>query len=567
MPTLDALAFAQLTDDELTLVQRLGVVSTFADGDLVFVAGTARIDLYIVLAGGIEIQNPADGDRVIVLHERGAFVGDIDLITGRPVLVTAIARTATTAIRIPSSKMRQLLNQVPTFGEKLIIGLTRRRELLSQSNAIGMAVVGPTNCKQTNLVREFFYKNFVPFTWHEPNSTVGASIAASVDGVGLSPIVRLNDGSQTMVQPTLRELAEASGVWQSVHDEHVQLAIVGAGPAGISAAVYAASEGLSTLLLDAMGPGGQASGSSKIENFIGFPAGLSGADLATRGVLQMLKFGARMAAPVQVVGLVPPTDPADPIALQLDSGNTIHADVVLLATGVRWRKLQALRAAELEGAGVHYICTAVEAILYDSQDVAVVGGGNSAGQAVMFLAECCRSRTVHMFVRGVFGKGMSAYLASRIRATPNVRVHEQSQITALSGDTRLNGITYVTEASDVAPASSADIRSGAVFAFIGADPEIEWLPTTMARDAHGFVQTGIDALRSGAWPLENRDPESLETSIPGVLAAGDVRSGPTKRVGFAVGDGSLAVTCTHKLIAIKGAIRVLRATELGAVSL
>ncbi len=358
----------------------------------------------------------------------------------------------------------------------------------------------------------------------------------------------MND-QRILIDPSLKELASASGAWQPCPDTHLQLAIIGAGPAGIAAAVYAASEGIETLLIDRMGPGGQAGGSSKIENFIGFPAGLSGAELATRGVLQMLKFGAQMAAPVGVVELNPASTSNGPITLLLDCGSTLSADVVLIATGVHWRRLEAIGAGRFEGAGIHYVCTSVEAHLYDGHDVAVVGGGNSAGQAVMYLAECCASRTVHLFVRSRFGSGMSEYLSNRIRNTSNVMIHEQSQITTVHGRNRIEEIEFQSSESEAT--RIARLSCAAVFAFIGAEPNCDWLPETIAKDPNGYLQTGIDVLRSGCWPLVDRDPCPLETSIPGVLAAGDIRSGSTKRVGFAVGDGSLAVTCTHKLLSIK----------------
>jgi thioredoxin reductase (NADPH) len=324
------------------------------------------------------------------------------------------------------------------------------------------------------------------------------------------------------------------------------VAIVGAGPAGITAAVYASSEGLSTLLLDQLGPGGQAGASSRIENFIGFPAGLSGAELATRGVLQMLKFGARMVAPVAVEKLTPAKSAHDRHTLHLDCGAEIRCRVLLLALGVRWRRLQADGADRFAGAGVYYACTSVEADLFDKQDVAVVGGGNSAGQAAMFLSECCPSRRVHLLVRRTLGSSMSEYLVERIRAAPNVVLHEKTQIDALYGDRHLEAISLRNGATG--PATR--LPCSAVFVFIGADPAAQWLPAEIARDDKGFVLTGSDVTAAGLWPRSDREPCKLETSLPGILAAGDIRAGSVKRVGFAVGDGSLAVACAHRLVSI-----------------
>jgi thioredoxin reductase (NADPH) len=300
-------------------------------------------------------------------------------------------------------------------------------------------------------------------------------------------------------------------------------------------------------MLDRLGPGGQAGGSSRIENFIGFPAGLSGADLATRGVLQMLKFGARIVAPVNVEKLTPGIGPDDRHILQLDCGAQIKSRIVLLATGVHWRRLEVEEADRFTGAGIYYACTTVEADLFDKRDVAVVGAGNSAGQAIMFLAECCPERTVHALVRNKLGPGMSEYLSNRIRATRNVVVHEQTEIDGLAGNGHLESVSLKSKTGE----GSRRLPCAAVFVFIGAEPSAEWLPTEIARDDKGYVLTGSEVVRSGLWKLSNRDPCPLETTIPGVLAAGDLRSGSTKRVGFAVGDGSLAVTCAHRLLSIR----------------
>ena len=501
--------------------------------------------MFVVETGRIDVLNPIDNNRVIAAHEPGQFSGDIDLLTGRPVIVTGVARGPSRIWRVPGSCLRALLNRVPNLGEKLIVAFTRRRELLSQAGVAGLRVVGPGRCRDTNNVREFLYKNFVPFTWFDSETEEGKKVFQTLGSPRKTPVIECGNG-QVLVNPSLRELARGAGIWRHCPTQEVDFAIVGAGPAGLAAAVYASSEGLSTLTLDRLGPGGQAGGSSRIENFIGFPAGLSGADLATRGVLQMLKFGARMVAPVEVERLTPAQAVDGFHVLHLDCGAEIRCRVLLLALGVRWRRLEAEGAERFTSAGIYYACTTVEADLYHGSDVAVVGGGNSAGQAVMFLAECCPSRKVHLFIRRTLGPGMSDYLANRIRATGNVVIHEQSELSAVHGSRRLEAITYKTSGSE-----PARIPCSAVFVFIGAEPSAEWLPQDIGRDADGYLLTGTDAVRSGRWPRTDRDPCPLETTVPGVLAAGDIRSGSTKRVGFAVGDGSLAVTCAHRLLSIK----------------
>ncbi len=304
MAQMEEVAFPRLTSAELALVKSLGTARDYTDGETIFRAGQADIDLYIVESGQIEIRNPTDGERVIVVHEPGQFSGDIDLLTGRPVIVTGVARGETRLLCIPGSQLRSLLNRVPSFGEKLITAFTRRRELLSQFGTLGLRVVGPGRCRDTNTVREFLYKNFVPFTWLDTETEEGQRALAAMGSPRKTPAIECGSG-RVLVNPSLQELAREAGIWRHCPTQEVDLAIVGAGPAGIAAAVYASSEGISTLMLDRLGPGGQAGGSSRIENFIGFPAGLSGADLATRGVLQMLKFGARIVAPVSVEKLIP----------------------------------------------------------------------------------------------------------------------------------------------------------------------------------------------------------------------------------------------------------------------
>jgi thioredoxin reductase (NADPH) len=542
-------AFPRLSEEDLHALAAVSTCQKYADGDVVFRAGDADIDLFVVEHGGLEIQNPTAGGAVIVTHGPGEFAGDIDLLTRRPVIVTAVARgPATHLLRIPGPKLRELLNRVPRLGEKLIVAFQVRRDMLSQAGVLGLRVVGPGACRDTTVVREFLHKNFVPFTWWDSTSAEGRAALADWGSPKRSPVVECG-GGRVLVEPSLRELAHAAGVWRDCPNQAVDLAVVGGGPAGMTAAVYAASEGLSTVVLDRLGPGGQAGGSSKIENFIGFPAGLSGTELATRGVLQMLKFGARMAAPVAVDRLDPAPSPQDHHLLHLDCGATISAGAVLVATGVKWRRLDADGADRFERAGVYYACTAVEALIHDATDVAVVGAGNSAGQAAMFLAECCRNRQVHMLVRSRLGPGMSDYLSGRIRSTANITVHEGVEIAAVRGGRNVESV----DLKGTGPSAGRTLPLGAVFVFIGAEPHSRWLPDTIARDKLGYLLTGADAAASGRWPAAtNREPCPLETTIPGVLAAGDVRSGSTKRVGFAVGDGSLAVTCVHRLRALRG---------------
>lgn len=548
------IAFPELEASDIAFLKSLAKDVTFSDGETIFHAGDVDIDLYVVESGGIDIINPSDDNRLIVTHGPGQFSGDIDLMTKRPVIVTAVAHGETKLLRIPSERLREILNKVPNLADKLYKAIQERRQMLVDTGVVGLRVVGPGKCRDTQLVREFLFKNFVPFTWFDSDSERGQKLIDDWGSPEHFPVVECSD-SRLLINPGLRELAKNIGVWRHCPTDKVDLAIIGAGPAGMTAAVYAASEGLSTVVFDQLGPGGQAAGSSKIENFIGFPSGLSGTELATRSVLQMLKFGAKMVAPVIVEKIEPAATPDDLHRLHLDCGNILQAKTILIATGVHWRKLEATGAERFEASGIYYACTSVEAILYDFQDVAVVGAGNSAGQAAMYLAECCPDRKVHLIVRKELGPGMSDYLVGRIRAAKNIVLHEGMEIATTHGDHRLEGITlrkYDPEGiaspnekiSEILPISAA-------FVFIGADPGGDWLPKNLARDKLGYILTGADAVGSGFWPLKDREPCPLETTVPGILAAGDIRAGSTKRVGFAVGDGSLAVTCVHKLASIR----------------
>lgn len=552
--TANPIAFPRLEAYDLKILKPLSDTVSFSDGQIVFHAGDVDLDLFVVETGGIKIFNPADENRLIVTHGPGQFAGDIDLLTHRPVIVTGVASGRTQLLRIRSNRLHEVLSKVPNLAEKLLMAIQERRRLLMATGVLGLKIVGPGKCRDTMRVREFLYKNFVPFTWYDSASDQGQKLLNSWGSPKKMPAIESSSG-QLLINPELRELAKNIGVWRHCPTGKTDLAIVGAGPAGMTAAVYAASEGLSTVVFDSLGPGGQAAGSSKIENFIGFPSGLSGTELATRSVLQMLKFGAKMVSPVSVERIEPAATPDDFHALHLDCGNILLARTVLIAAGVHWRKLEAPGVERFESAGIHYACTSVEAVLYDKQDIAVVGAGNSAGQAAMFLAECCHDRTVHLLVRKQLGPGMSDYLVDRIRAAPNIVLHEGVEIAAAHGEQRLESVTLRSFNPNSAESQGEEIGEtlpiSAVFVFIGADPGCSWLPETLARDSLGYIMTGIDALKSGHWPLKDREPCPLETTIPGILAAGDIRTGSTKRVGFAVGDGSLAVTCVHKLVAIR----------------
>ena len=547
MATLtDDRIFPELDPDEMDLIRREGRVEHLADQQVAFRAGDADVDFLVVVSGGLTVLNPTNDNAEIVTHGPNQFVGDIDLLTRRPVIVTVVAAGPTVVLRLPGAKLRHLLNTIPRLSEKVMVAFEVRRQKLAAAGVAGARVIGPAGCRETTEVREFLYRNFVPAVWCDSASDDGRRRMAELGPGARTPVVDCGP-DRVLQRPTLHRVAECVGVWQGCPIETFDLAVVGAGPAGMSAAVYAASEGLKVVVLDRLGPGGQAASSSRIENFIGFPSGLSGTALATRAVLQMMKFGASLSVPVVVQRLEVAAQDDEPHLLHLDCGASLAAHTVLAATGVRWRKLDVPGAEKFERAGVYYACTSVEVAEHQGTDVCVIGGGNSAGQAAMFLAEHC-ARTVHVLVRGsALSATMSEYLSDRLQSTPNIQIHTGTVVAEVFGSRRIDGV-------DVQPRGGGErtrLPCSAVFVFIGADPHADWLPAEVARDKGGYVLTGPEVERSGHWPLKSRAPCPLETTLPRVMAGGDLRAGSTKRVGFAVGDGSLAVTCAHTLRTVR----------------
>ena len=483
------------------------------------------------------------------IHEPGQFSGDIDLLTGRPVIVTAVARARRAVLCVPRDQCAGLLNRVPSFGEKLIVAFTRRRELLSEMGHARIARRRAGPLPRYEHGPRVSLQELRPLHLVRPGKREGPA-ASSRRWARRERRRRSNAATgRFCVNPSLHELASEAGIWRHCPSQDVDFAIVGAGPAGIAAAVYAASEGLSTLMLDRLGPGGQAGGSSRIENFIGFPAGLSGAELATRGVLQMLKFGARIVAPVEVEKLIPAKSPDDPHVLHLDCGAEIRCRVVLLALGVRWRRLEAAGADRFAGAGIYYACTTVEADLYDGSDVAVVGGGNSAGQAAMFLAECCPTRTVHLLIRRTLGPGMSEYLAQR-----DPRGRQRASSTSKPRSTR-SAATVAWRRSccknNATATRQADCPARPCSCSSAPSRRREWLPRrTCPRcqwlSADRNRRRPLGAMARGRIAI----PVRWRRRSPACWRPATSARGSTKRVGFAVGDGSLAVTCVHRLLSI-----------------
>lgn len=536
--TANEVAFPRLTPDEMACLAQIGRPRHFDDGEVLIECGEKDYPFFAIRSGQVAIIDTSSGTpQEVVVHTARSFAGDIDVLTGRPAVISAVARGACEAIEISADRVRHMLRDVPTLSDKLLAAFQSRRELLEASGFMGIRLLGAADSKDVLAIREFFYKNKVPHTLFDLATQRGRELLESLHLTSDDTPV-LACGEHVESKPALSQIAECLGI--SRHIPHVvyDVLIVGAGPCGLAAAVYAGSEGLRTLLVDRVGPGGQAGQSSRIENYMGFPAGISGADLANRGYLQALKFGCEFTAPVTVASLQPV--PAGDHLVTFCTGQEVRTRTVLIATGASYRRLPLDNCERLEGAGVYYSATSVEARLCRDSTAIVVGGGNSAGQAAMFLAQ--HARNVKLILRGDdLGKSMSSYLTGRIANSPQIEVWKHTEIDALDGDSHLHRVTLRNNQTG----ERTHVDCSSIFVFVGARPHTEWLGPSVALDDHGFVLTGPAAGHHPLWQLD-RTPCELETTLPGVFASGDVRSGTTKRCAFAAGDGALAITCVHQ---------------------
>ncbi|MGI8508117.1 MAG: FAD-dependent oxidoreductase [Gemmatimonadaceae bacterium] len=537
-------AFPKLTPEQIDMLRPFGRVRSVQVGDILFSEGNRDFAFFVVLTGAVEVLEGFPRDpHTVTVHEPGEFVGDVDLLTGRASLVTARVTMAGDVLELDTEALRKVVAELPDVSDVLLRAFMARRTLLAGEGYKGIKIIGSRYSPAAHHLSEFATRNNIPFTWIDLEQDEQAEQLLRRFGVtaDATPIVIGRNG-EWVSNPSVPDFARYMGFKMNeppgeVHD----LVVVGAGPAGLAAAVYAASEGLTTLVLDSVAAGGQAGTSSKIENYLGFPTGISGADLANRALLQAQKFGAVLSVPRTAVGLR--LDDGYRI-VTLDDGSEIKALAVLVASGVEYRRLNLDRLADFEGAGVYYAASEMEAQLCGGDEVVVVGGGNSAGQAAVFLSHS--AHRVHLIIRGDdLGKSMSRYLVERVAHTGNIVVHHNTAVTALDGDGRLSSVTL----RDTATNEQATVQARALFIFIGAVPHTEWLRDSVRLDRKGFVLTGPalgpEMLDTDLWRSAGRTPLFLETSLPGVFAAGDARSGSIKRVASAVGEGSMAVTFVH----------------------
>jgi thioredoxin reductase (NADPH) len=444
-------------------------------------------------------------------------------------------------VEISGEALRRVLNQCPDLSDIILQAFIARRQLLQQSpDFIGLRVIGSRYSADTFRIRDFLAKNRVLFTWVDLETDPQVDRLLKEFGITEADTPVVACGHRLMLRnPSNGQLADVNGIRQPLEQTVYDLAVVGAGPAGLAAAVYGASEGLQTVVLEQTAPGGQAGSSMRIENYLGFPTGLTGSELAGRAVLQANKFGAHLSISTPVEHLE--FDKAYPV-LRLEGGETVAAKCLLIATGAEYRRLGVEGCERYEGRGVYYAATPGEAKLCQDAQVVVVGGGNSAGQAAVFLAG--HARQLFLLIRGDdIYKNMSSYLARRIEQTANIELQSNTTIRRMIGGDHLSAIEIVNNRIG----KERTLETSGVFSFIGAVPRTDWLPKEIERDAKGFVKTGPDLMKSSHWPIR-RQPFLLETSRPGVFAAGDVRSASVKRVASAVGEGSMAVQFVHEYL-------------------
>jgi thioredoxin reductase (NADPH) len=533
-----------LDDAQLAMLGGFGQRRRVEVGDVLYSDGDANYDFFVVLSGVVEIAGDYDGEQVVLaVHGAGRFLGELNLLTGQRVYLTARVVEAGEVIQIPVAELRRLIATVPGLSDTILGAFVARRSRLMEGAARSIRVIGSRHLPEALAVREYLARNRLPHQWLDAETE--PDIKRLVDEFGLAcsdlPVVLV--GSTVLRKATPGVVAHHLGLTiESIPQRCFDLVVVGAGPAGLAASVYGASEGLSTLTVESELPGGQAGTSSRIENYLGFPQGISGGDLTALAMTQALKFGATMSTPCEVLGLL---EKAGHLIVRLSDGTEIAGRAVVAATGAHYRRLDVPELGRYEGTGVFYAATELEARMVAGKPVAVVGGGNSAGQAALFLAK--NHCTVSILIRGDdLGKSMSRYLADRIEAHPAITVRTDTQVAGLRGGPELEGLTV--ENGD----GKDELACSGLFSFIGATPNSGWLSGCAAFDPTGFVRTdrSLEPADLGVeWDALGRDPLPFETSQPGLFAVGDLRSGSMKRVASAVGEGSAAVRSVHEHLA------------------
>ncbi|MET7755892.1 FAD-dependent oxidoreductase [Streptomyces sp. NPDC005389] len=541
-------AFPRLTPEQLEDLTAHGERRRTAEGEVLYREGRPFREFLAILSGTVEILHDQGGpdERTVAVHGPGRFLGELGLLEGQAAFDTAVMRQAGEILAVPVERQRALVGRDPVLGDLILRAYLGRRYLLIGIGA-GFRILGSCYSPDTLRLREFAARNRLPHRWVdlEKDEEAEALLRRFAIRPEETPVV-LWKGDRVLRNPSNAELARLIGLpapapAHSSEAGRCDVMVVGAGPAGLAASVYGASDGLTTVTVDAVATGGQAATSSRIENYLGFPSGISGGELIERAVLQADKFGARLMVPAQVSGLIPQDDE---YAVTFTDGSRVRAGAVVLASGVWYRRLDVPGIDRLEGISVYYAATVHEASLCQADPVAVVGGGNSAGQAALFLAD--HASRVHLLVRGGdLHADMSRYLVDQVEQHPRIEVLLHTEVRGVRGEEKLESLTV----EDNTSGERRELRAAALFVFIGARPHTDWLRGVLALDEKGFVLTGADAQAvadAHRWASLGRDPMLLETTLPGVFAAGDVRSGSVKRVASATGEGAMAIRLVHE---------------------
>jgi thioredoxin reductase (NADPH) len=547
----DSIAFPALTDEQLATLESLGTRRKVKRGEIVYKTGQRDVPFNLVLSGELEVFESRDGEEQVlgVPGSRG-FVGDIAMLNGTAVIATVRGKAEQSEIlQIPAARLRRALAEIPSVSETIVNALIMRRKRLQRDREFtGLRILADRDSREGHQLDDFLDKNHYPHRVIDAASEQGQALAQRMNLDSRDLPALITPGGMPLRHPSLREVARVAGLLRPLEDKDEilsDLAIVGAGPAGLGAAVYAASEGLNTVVLESYAPGGQAGASSLIENFFGFPTGISGGDLTYRAQLQAFRFGAKFTTPSQALSLGYTPDAEHPHFLHVEGYDAVlRVRAVIIATGADYRRLDAEGREQFEGSGVYYAATPLEAQLCSGSTAIVAGAGNSAGQAAMFVSE--GAQKVLLVVRGdTLTKSMSSYLSRRVETKENIEILYQTEIRRMSGRRKLESV----ELENTRTGEQRTIETPAVFSMIGALPCTGWLPAEIERDDKGFILTGAKVAQSSAWQKMDRAPGSMETSRPGVFAAGDVRSGSVKRCAAAVGEGGIAVADVHRALA------------------
>jgi thioredoxin reductase (NADPH) len=540
--TRTAQIFPKLTEEQIKRAMPFGTVESLEKGTVLFERGDRSVDFFIVLKGNIEIyEYTANGTRVITIHREQQFTGELDLFNDREILVGGRMGMEGQVVRVNRTQFRKLIAAEPDLGEIIMQAFILRRMGFISHKQGSVTIVTWQQSADTMRIKRFLDRNGYPLEVLDFESEACQPLVVKyrIDQDDL-PVVLLPNKGELLRNPSNLQLAQVLGLVEQIREDFIyDVTIIGAGPAGLSAAVYAASEGLNTLLIETEAPGGQAGTSSKIENYMGFPLGISGQALAARAQVQAHKFGATIALPYSVQGL---DCSSHPYKLQLDHHCRVTSKTIIVATGARYRKLNVKGEEKFDNLGIYYAATAMEGELCKNEEVIVIGGGNSAGQAAVFLSRYASH--VHILVRGEsLAATMSDYLIRRIDAIDRITLHPFTEIVSLKGDRYLEEVVWRNSKTGV----TETLAIHRLFMMLGAVPNTQWLNGCLQLDEKGFIQTG-QQVSSDNWPLK-RPSMMLETSSPGIFAAGDVRSASVKRVASAVGEGAMTVSQLHQALA------------------